>query len=257
MSTVSANLERLRAIVAQLRDPDGGCPWDLEQTHRTLAPYLLEETYELLEALEQAQDGAMREELGDVLLQVVFHAQLASERGVFGLAEVVDDIADKMVRRHPHVFGDRTVGGAPEVQAAWERAKQNAGKRVLDGVPAALPSLLRAHRLTAKAATVGFDWPDATAVFDKVDEELGELREAVTSGNLDSIEDEMGDMLFVLANLARKLDVQPEIALRRTLTKFERRFRYVEESLLGHGRHPRDATLAEMDALWNEAKGKV
>lgn len=254
MTDANAQLQRLREVVARLRDPDGGCPWDLQQTHQSLAHYLVEETYELLEAIETDNRPAMREELGDVLLHVVFHAQLAEERGEFGLPEVVAGIADKMVARHPHVFGETKVEGAPEVHRNWEQAKQKAGKRVLDGVPASLPALHRAHRLTAKAATVGFDWPDAASVFEKADEELAELRQAVSQGELDAIEDEMGDMLFVLANLARKLDVQPEAALRRTLAKFERRFRYIEDALAAQGRHARDASLEEMDALWNEAK---
>ena len=247
-------IERLRQVVASLRDPEEGCPWDLKQDHMTLRRYLVEESYELLEAIEANNDALMREELGDVLLQVAFHAQLADERGAFTLEDVIDGIADKMVERHPHVFGDETARDADQVLENWERAKQKKGKRVLDGVPAHLPALHRAHRLTKKAATVGFDWPDPPSVFGKIREELDELEEAVATGSRDRIEDELGDLIFALANLGRKLDIPPEDALRRTLSKFERRFRHVEDRLAEQGRKPHEATLDEMDELWREAK---
>ncbi|MBH23043.1 MAG: nucleoside triphosphate pyrophosphohydrolase [Myxococcales bacterium] len=248
-------IERLRAIVAQLRDPAGGCPWDLRQTHATMTRYLIEEAYEVVEAIEAGDDDAIREELGDLLFQVVFHAQLARERGAWDLDDVINGIADKMIARHPHVFGeDRGETDPEEVRQAWERHKRSAGRRVLDGVPRAMPALQRAQRLTAKAATVGFDWERAERVLLKVDEELDELKEAVAGGDLDAIEDELGDLLFVLTNLARKLDLQAERALRRTLGKFERRFNHIEDRLIAQGGSPAEASLEEMDALWEEAK---
>ncbi|MEL6179574.1 MAG: nucleoside triphosphate pyrophosphohydrolase [Myxococcota bacterium] len=254
-SSVGIAMERLRTIVAQLRDPDAGCPWDRQQTHDSMTRYLLEEAHEVVEAIETGTDADVCEELGDLLFQIAFHAQLAQERGAYGWTDIIDSIANKMVARHPHVFGDAQGLDDPNaVVEAWERRKQQSGRRVLDGVPRALPALQRAGRLTAKAATVGFDWERAEDVLDKADEELAELKAAIAQGDRDAMEDELGDMLFVLANLARKLELEPERALRRTLAKFERRFNHVEDQLNARGSSPSDASLQEMDALWNEAK---
>ncbi len=249
-----AQIARLQDIVRSLRDPSGGCPWDLQQTHASMTRHLVEEAHEVIDAIEDADDRALCEELGDVLFQVIFHAQLAQERGAFDLQQVFDGIADKMVERHPHVFGSQKVSGAESVIENWERRKQRKGKGVLEGVPRSMSALRRAQRLSAKAATVGFDWPDTSSVLQKLDEELGEFREALHEGDRAHIEEELGDILFCLVNLARKLDVQAEDALRYTNTKFERRFDYVERALAQRGSSPRESSLEEMDALWNEAK---
>lgn len=251
------DLTALRDVVRSLRHPDTGCPWDQVQTHRSLAPHMIEEAFEAVEVLESGtiDDAELRDELGDVLLQVVFHAQLADERDAFNLQAVADTIAAKMVERHPHVFGDAT---PEEAAAAWEsRKRARKGRQgVLDGVPTHLPALQRAQRLSAKAATVGFDWPSVEDVMGKLDEELGELREALESGDTDAFEDELGDVLFTLANVARKRGVHAESALRRTLTKFQRRFAYVEQRLRDQGRaaDDPDVDLATLDALWDEAR---
>lgn len=245
---------RLAAIVAALRHPETGCPWDLKQDHRSMAPYVIEEAYEVLEAIEGQAPGPLREELGDLAFQVFFHAQLASERGHFDLDDILTGIADKMVARHPHVFGDQHERDAESVLQNWERRKQRQGRGVLDGVPRAMPALQRAARLTAKAATVGFDWPDHHQVIDKIDEEIAELKEAVAERDDDAMEDELGDALFAIVNLARHLNIDPEAALRRTNDKFTARFQHIERALSEQGRHPAEASLEEMDALWNDAK---
>lgn len=262
---MTSSIDQLIRVMARLRDPDGGCPWDVEQTYATIAPYTIEEAYEVAEAIEQGDMAALRDELGDLLLQVVFHARMAEEEGVFDFDQVAAGIVEKMIRRHPHVFADETVASTAAQSKAWEdqkaterQAKAAAEGRapsVLDGVTVALPGLTRALKLTRRAARVGFDWPDANAVFAKLDEELAELRHEVHgNGDQARIEDELGDLLFSVANLARHLGVDPESAIRGTNAKFERRFHHIEEKLRDDGRSPGDATLDEMDGLWDAAK---
>jgi MazG family protein len=255
-----AAIARLLGIMDRLRDP-GGCPWDREQTLRTLTPYLLEEAHEVIEAIEAGDAAHHREELGDLLFQVVFQARIAREEGKFDFAAVCDAISDKLTRRHPHVFGDVSVSGSREVVKNWERIKADERKEkgekarsAIGGVPVALPALVRAERLTEKAGAVGFDWPDARSVLAKVREELAELEEAMASGAPEQVEHELGDVLFALANLGRWVKVHPEEALRGTLRRFEGRFHHLEERLGQQGRSPRESNLAEMDALWDEAK---
>jgi len=244
-------------VMARLRSP-GGCPWDIEQTHASLRRYMIEEVYEVLEAVEMADDACLCEELGDLLLQIVFHAQIAAERGAFSIADVVERVAGKLVHRHPHVFGDVIVRSADDVVVNWEKikAREKKGLRpsVLDGVPRGLPSLMRAFKLQTKAAKVGFDWDSPAPVWDKVAEELGELRRAVQSGAKDAIESEMGDLLFAIVNLARFLGVEPEVALTAANNKFLRRFRYVEEAVQRSGKPWNAFSLQELDAFWEEAK---
>jgi MazG family protein len=260
MSRAATAIDRLLAIMARLRGPNG-CPWDLEQTLETLRPYVLEETYEVLEAIDGGDASAHREELGDLLLQIVFQAQLREEAGLFGFADVADAISDKLISRHPHVFGDGQVKDAAEVLTQWaalkreEKRAKGAALGALEGVPRELPALARADRLTEKASRVGFDWPDAAGARAKVAEELGELDEAIASGRRAEIEHELGDTLFALANLARKLGVAPEEALRGTVGRFISRFTHIEAALAARGAAPGSASLAEMDRLWDEAKG--
>jgi ATP diphosphatase len=302
-------------VMAALRHPETGCPWDLEQDFRTIAPYTLEEAYEVADAIERGDLAHLREELGDLLLQVVYHARLAEEQGAFAFPDVVAGITEKMIRRHPHVFGDAAARNAGAAKDFWETAKaaEKAAKAaattvgspppggeglgvggagslggerlpsLLDDIPVALPALVRAVKLQSKAARVGFDWPSLAPVFDKMREELAELEEvALTAdphdGNnqtqgasgpshtparadapgpdKDAIEDEFGDLLFVMANVARHLSIDPEAALRRANDKFRRRFRHIESRLAAAGRTPQQSTLAEMDALWDEAKAR-
>ncbi len=271
----SGDIARLLAIMAQLRSPDGGCPWDLEQTFATIAPYTIEEAYEVADAIQRGDLEHLKDELGDLLLQVVFHARMAEEQGAFGFADVVDAICEKMIRRHPHVFADATVPSAAVQSAAWEehkaRERRAAGRRTaggsadaggpgdlpptLAGIPLALPALLRAFKLQKRAARVGFDWPDARSALFKLEEEAEEVAEEIDAGALpDRLEDELGDLLFSAVNVARKLGVDPESALRRANAKFERRFNGVEQALAEQGRHPTEATLEEMDALWEALK---
>jgi tetrapyrrole methylase family protein/MazG family protein/ATP diphosphatase len=251
-------LRELLRIMARLRDPVGGCAWDLEQTFATIAPYTLEEAYEVADAIERGSLPDLQEELGDLLLQVVFHAQMAREQGAFDFDDVARGIGDKLVRRHPNVFGDVRVADSVEQTRLWEeqkaRDKAAAGKlrSVLDDVPVGLPALTRAVKLTKRAARANFDWPDAAGVWTKLDEELGELREAQRGGNADEVAAELGDVLFVLANLARKLGVDPEAALRGTNAKFERRFRHVEARAAATGA----TDLETLDGYWNEAKAQ-
>lgn len=258
----TAAMGRLLDIMDKLRDP-GGCPWDREQTLRTLTPYLLEEAHEVIEAIEAGDPAHHREELGDLLFQVVFQARIAREEGKFDFADVAAAIADKLTRRHPHVFGDVTVSGSREVVKNWERIKADERKEkgleersAVGGVPVGLPALVRAERLTEKAGAVGFDWPDAKSVLAKVREELDELEEAMAKGLRESVENELGDLLFALANLGRWLKVHPEEALRGALRRFESRFHHIEARLREKGRSPRSSSLAEMDSLWNEAKAR-
>ena len=263
MSDPLAAMQRLLGIMDKLRDP-GGCPWDREQTLRTLTPYLLEEAHEVIEAIEAGDAAHHKEELGDLLFQVVFQARIAREEGKFDFAGVCDAIADKLTRRHPHVFGEVTVSGSREVVKNWERIKADerkekgqAPRSAIGGVPVSLPALVRGERMTEKASAVGFDWPDAASVLAKVREELAELEEAMAAGEREKIEHELGDLLFAAANLGRWVKVHPEEALRGTLRRFEARFHYIEERLRERGRSPRESDLAEMDALWNEAKKAV
>ncbi|WP_119458690.1 nucleoside triphosphate pyrophosphohydrolase [Rhodospirillaceae bacterium SYSU D60014] len=260
-----APIERLLAIMARLRDPERGCPWDLEQTFATIAPHTIEEAYEVADAIEQGDMVALKDELGDLLFQVVFYAQMARERGAFDFGQIADAISEKMVRRHPHVFGAATIESAAAQTRAWEeqkaherRAEAEAAGRaasVLDGVIAGLPALTRAVKLQKRAARVGFDWPMAAPVLEKIAEELGEISaEMAADAEPERLEDEVGDLLFACVNLARHLSLDPEAALRRANGKFDRRFRQIEDALTAQGRTPADATLDEMEALWQQAK---
>ena len=253
-------LERLLAIMARLRDPQGGCPWDLAQSFSTIAPYTVEEAYEVADAIERNDLGDLKEELGDLLLQVVFHARIAQEQGAFAFEDVARAINDKMIRRHPHVFGDQSYDTGEAQTAAWEamKAQERAGKgrdrSLLDDVPAGLPAMTRAVKLTKRAARVGFDWPEVSFVLEKLREEIGEMEAEIASGDKDALRGEIGDVLFVMANLARKLDIEPEDALRATNAKFARRFQFIEAALAERGRTAEESDLAEMDALWDAAK---
>ena len=250
------NLIRLKEIVARLRAPDG-CPWDREQTHSTLRSSLIEECHEVIDAIERSDDANLREELGDLLLQVVMHAQLADERGAFTLEEIATTVSEKMVRRHPHVFGDKLAADSDAVLKQWEKIKReekggNAG--VLDGVATSLPALLRGQTLQKKAARVGFDWPDIEPVYEKLAEEIGEIREAVESKEQASIEAEIGDLLFSAVNLARKLGVDAETALAGANKRFLARFRHIEQTLGAEGREVEGTSLEELDRIWEQAK---
>ena len=253
-------MDRLRAIMRALRDPDTGCPWDIEQDFASIAPYTIEEAYEVADAIDAADWPALRGELGDLLLQVVYHAQMAEEAGHFSFDDIARGISDKMVARHPHVFGDapRDKSAAQQVQdweavkAAERKARAQTG--VLDDVALGLPALMRAVKLQKRAARVGFDWPETGHVLDKMQEEARELVEARDSLSADEVAEEFGDLLFVMANLGRHLGVDPEAALRSANAKFTRRFRAIEAALARDGRSPADSDLAEMDALWNAAK---
>jgi ATP diphosphatase len=259
------DLNDLLAVMARLRDPERGCPWDLQQDFASIAPHTLEECYELIDAIERGDHPQLREELGDVLFQVIFYAQLGREQGLFEFGELVHALVLKLVRRHPHVFpsGDLSEGrldvAATDVQQSWERIKQDErGARqqhgVLDDVPLALPALSRAAKLQRRAARVGFDWQDLRQVLAKLEEERDEIEEAVAAGNRAGIVDEVGDLLFVCVNLARFLDIDPELALRGANRKFERRFRHIEQRLRAAGSSPELASLEEMESLWQEAK---
>lgn len=250
--------EKLVEIMARLRSP-GGCPWDREQTHLTLRPYLIEEAHEVLDALDNGGDDDLRTELGDLLLQVVFHAQIAAEERRFDIHDVARAINDKLVRRHPHVFGDTRADTADEVLTNWEKIKReekgaDGPGSVLDGLPSSLPALLQAYRIQEKVARVNFDWDDVKEVLDKVVEEIDEVRHAMETGDRTKIEEEIGDLLFSLVNLSRHLNVPPEDALRRSNGKFMRRFRYIEAALELRGESLERATFEELDALWDEAK---
>jgi MazG family protein len=269
VAVVPEPVERLLEIMALLRDPKRGCPWDVEQTFATIAPHTIEEAYEVADAIDRRDLDALKDELGDLLLQVVFHAQMASELGAFQFGDVVEAICDKLVRRHPHVFGDAKIDDAAAQTMAWEQHKAverqagttDSGTSVspasaLDGITGALPALTRALKLQKRAALVGFDWPDARSALGKLTEEADELTAEMDAGaRHERLEDELGDLLFTCVNVARKLDVTPETALRRANAKFERRFREIE-SLLARdsGRQPADASLDELEALWLRAK---
>jgi MazG family protein len=253
-------IARLLEIMARLRDPERGCPWDREQTWASIAPHTIEEAYEIADAVERGDATHVRDELGDLLFQVVFQARIAEERGLFRFDDVVDAISDKLERRHPHVFGEATISSAGEQTAAWERHKaeerkgQGGAGGALDGVTLGLPALTRSSKLGQRAARVGFDWPDAAGVLEKVREELDELQGAVASGQAAHVREELGDLLFSVAQLARHLHVDPEGALRDAGGKFERRFRLMEARLAGQGRSPAGVSTSELEALWAQAK---
>ena len=252
-------IDSLLDIMARLRNPNGGCPWDLEQNFATIAPYTIEEAYEVAEAIARGNMGELRDELGDLLLQVVFHAQMAKEAGDFTFEDVVQAVCDKMIRRHPHVFAEAEIKTAEAQTESWETIKAAERKskqsdRILADVPAALPALMRAQKLQKRAARVGFDWPDTRGVIAKIREELDEVEEAIASGDNAHTEAELGDLLFAVTNLARFVGADAESALRGTNAKFTRRFEYIEDALAAQGRAVKDASLDEMEALWNAAK---
>src|SRR4051812_6144527 len=268
----SRDIARLLEIMAQLRTPGSGCPWDLEQNFATIAPYTIEEAYEVADAIARGDLDDLRDELGDLLLQVVFHARMAEEKGAFSFGDVVEAITAKMIRRHPHVFAD--CGGRltpSDVKGAWDRIKaeekaERAARRpaedashisLLASIKAGQPALSRAMQLQRKASSVGFDWNDPRAVLHKIREEADEIEAALDAGNADELAEETGDLLFALVNLARHVGADPELVLRRTNGKFERRFAYIERSLESQGRSLNGASLDEMDALWNEAKTRT
>jgi len=253
-------IDRLLAIMARLRDPERGCPWDREQNFATIAPYTIEEAYEVADAIERGDMTALKDELGDLLFQVVFHARMAEEARLFGFDDVAEAIADKMERRHPHVFGEVEITSVAAQNEAWEahkaaeREAKGEAASVVNGVAIALPALLRAAKISRRAARIGFDWPDAASVIDKIEEELDEIEDAIDdSASPAALEEEIGDLLFASANLARKLDIEPETALRRATAKFERRFRRVEtlaaERAVGRN-------LDALEALWQEIKAQ-
>jgi tetrapyrrole methylase family protein/MazG family protein/ATP diphosphatase len=256
----TAQIDRLLGIMARLRDPDGGCAWDLEQTFATIAPYTVEEAYEVADAIERNDLTDLRDELGDLLLQVVFHARMAEEGGHFGFDDVARAISEKMIRRHPHVFGEEDQRSSAEQTRAWEvikakeRATRGKNQSLLDDVPAGLPALTRAVKLSRRAAGVGFVWPTVEKVVEKLDEEVAELKAEIADRDLAKAREELGDVLFVVANIARTLEIDPEDALRATNAKFARRFRFIEAALQARGKSPDQSDLAEMDALWDEAK---
>ena len=268
----SKDISRLIEIMAALRAPKTGCPWDIEQNFATIAPYTIEEAYEVADAIARGDLDDLREELGDLLLQVVYHAQMAEEIGEFAFGDVVEAIATKMIRRHPHVFGDEKARSAGMAKGMWEKIKatekaekrdarlargldpEDHGKGYLDSVPVALPALTRALKLQEKAARVGFDWSEAAPILEKIEEEIGELREALATGDAAPIKDEFGDMLFAVVNLGRHLKLDSEAALSGTNEKFRSRFHYVEQALEASGGSLEKATLDEMEALWQQAK---
>ncbi len=271
----SRHVSRLVEIMGALRTPVTGCPWDLEQDFRSIIPYTVEEVYEVVDAIERGDMENLREELGDLLLQVVYHAQMASEEGAFDFADVVETVTTKMVRRHPHVFGDEKARSAGMAKGAWERIKalekeERTERRnamglppppetisLLDDVPAAMPPLLEAVKLQQKASKVDFDWNDPKAVIAKIREELDEVEAELDNGDKNRLQDEIGDVLFAMANLGRHLDIDPESATRGTNNKFRKRFRYIEENISSSGETMESASLEQLDALWVEAKGKV
>jgi MazG family protein len=260
-------IERLRAVMARLRHKTEGCPWDVEQNFASIAPYTIEEAYEVADAIERNDVPGLREELGDLLFQVVFHTRIAEEAGLFNFDDVAADLTDKMIRRHPHVFGNASIRDSADQTVAWEalKATERAAKSTscapvgaLGGVPVGLPALTRAQKIQKRASRVGFDWGEPLPALAKIEEEVGELRTELVAEKRDSarIEEEIGDLLFACVNVARLADVDAETALRRATAKFERRFRSVETALAARGKQPQESTLAEMDALWDEAKLK-
>lgn len=250
---------RLREIVARLRAPDG-CPWDREQTHESLRAALLEETYELIDAIDHADDSNLREELGDLLLHVVMHAQMASERGAFEFDAVATEICEKLIRRHPHVFGDKSAADSDAVLRQWEqikRAEKTDRSSVLDGVPRALPALMRAHKVQKKASRVGFDWSAASEVIAKVEEELAELKSALAAGSEAAVTEETGDLFFSLVNLSRKLDLDPEMTLNAATDKFIARFHAVEQAAMTAGKRVEECSAEELNTYWDAEKARI
>lgn len=257
--SAESGLRRLLDVMAALRDPDHGCPWDRQQCFATIAPYTIEEAYEVADAIGRGELDSLPDELGDLLFQVVYHARMAEEAGRFDFAAVARGIADKMVRRHPHVFGDAALRSAAEQTAAWEAQKhaeraERAETRTLSGVPGGLPALTHAAKLTSRAARVGFDWPDAEAVLHKLDEEIAELRAELPERKRERLADEVGDLLFVLANLARKLDLDPETCLRQANLKFQMRFNAMEQVIVSMGKMLAETPLEDMEAIWQKVK---
>ncbi len=263
----SRDISRLIEIMAALRNPDGGCPWDLEQDFRSIRHYTIEEAYEVADAIEREDFADLREELGDLLLQPIYHAQMAKEAGHFDIGDVVQAITEKLIRRHPHVFGDVNADGAVDAQDKWEaiKVKERAAKAerkgekepsILDDVPQVLPALARAEKLTKRAAKVGFDWPDLEAVRAKIQEELAEVAEAEASGDESALREEIGDLLFAVANLARKAGIDPEAALRDANSKFTRRFHYVEARCREENIEAAEAGLERLDGYWNEIRAQ-
>ena len=264
---MSETFDELIAVMARLRAP-GGCPWDAVQTHQTLSQYLLEEAYETFDAIQEADatgdSASLREELGDLLLQVVFHSTIGTERGDFTIDDVVSGVTQKLILRHPHVFGDLKLESAEDVLDSWDQLKVDERKAsgkaertlssILDEVPIHFPALLEGLKLTKKAAKVGFDWENAEQIFDKLDEETIELKAAMQNGDKEKIVEEIGDLLFVIQNLARHLNVEPETALKKTNRKFRKRFKYIEDNLKKNGKIPQRSELAEMDKLWDRSK---
>lgn len=271
----SSEIIRLLEIMAALRTPVTGCPWDLEQDFASIAPYTIEEAYEVSDAIARSDLTDLRDELGDLLLQVVFHARMAEEQGAFAFGDVVKAITTKMIRRHPHVFGDAEARAAGSAKGQWDRIKaeekaekragriargldpEDHGKGFLDGIAVALPALTRALKLQQKAATVGFDWTEAAPILDKIEEEIGELREAIASGRTAAVADEFGDLLFAVVNIGRHLGVDAEASLSGTNEKFRSRFHYIEKQIVSTGGTLKDATLEEMEALWQNAKQRT
>jgi ATP diphosphatase len=259
--TMLNNTRQLLEIMEQLRHPEQGCPWDLKQNYATLIPYIIEEAYEVVDAIERNDLADLRSELGDLLLQVVFQAQIAKESGLFDFEAVAASISDKLIRRHPHVFGDAVFENDAQRHQAWEQAKalerqekQPENLSALDGIAMSLPALMACEKIQDRASQQGFDWPDVLPVFDKVLEELDEVKDAWQSGDQAHIQEEIGDLLLVTVNLARHLKVSPEIALKQSIQKFTRRFQFIEQRVAATGRGMTDCELAELDALWDEAK---
>lgn len=258
MVFMDGKLSDLAAIMDRLREKDG-CPWDRRQTHESLKNYLIEETYEVVEAIESGDDATLKEELGDLLFQVIFHSRLAKEKGTFTIEDVLTEISEKMIRRHPHVFGaDDSLKSSDEVLEKWEQIKQKEKKRdsILDGIPASLPTLIRAKRIQERAARVGFDWPEAEEVWKKVEEEWEELQQARKNNDHENIREEMGDLLIALVNLGRFIDVDADDALKKSITKFVRRFGAIEKHFAGIGKDITTATLDEMEKIWEREREK-
>lgn len=255
---MSEKFSRLVEIMEKLRSEDG-CPWDRVQTHDSLKKYLIEETYELIDAIERGDYEAMKEELGDLLLQVVFHSKIAKDSGKFDIDDVIDSISEKMISRHPHVFGSADFKTPEEVLNQWDDRKREEGKlkkSILEGIPSSLPALMRAYKLQSRAAKVGFDWDNIEGVIDKIEEEIRELKDAMKENKKERIEEELGDLLFSIVNFGRFIKIDPETALRKTNRKFEERFRSLERLVREQGKNLKDLSLDEMDALWNVVKSK-
>jgi len=250
--------DTLVAVVAQLRHPVDGCPWDLKQTHTSLVPNFIEELYEAVEAIENNDSGHLSEELGDLLLHILMQARISEEAGEFDMADVCRKISEKLIHRHPHIFGDGPATDAKGVKMNWERIKQQEKKATrtsaIDGIPTSMPGLIVAQRMQEKAASVGFDWPDEMPVFDKIEEEIGEFQEAYDAGDVEEMQNELGDVLFTIVNMARKLDLDAETCLRRTIKKFDTRFRIVEKHFQKAGVNMHEQSLEELDEIWDLAK---